>query len=134
MLQILVKNKQEHTFWVDNLYKSGFWSWLYFNFRWLYLANKKQSKDIDIKKQTDLSKNKGLENKAYEADEKDKDIQNSLNSNQKESDERINQSQIEIGFTESILCNSKLQQWDSYISKYSRCFHWDISAHTVNQN
>lgn len=82
-----------------------------FNFRWLYLANKKQSKDIDIKNKTDLTENKGVENKAYEADEKEqKHIQNSLNSNVTNRNERIIQSQIEMGFTESILCNSKLQQ------------------------
>ncbi|CAG9787165.1 unnamed protein product [Diatraea saccharalis] len=81
-------------------------------FLWLYLANKKHiqaNKDKEVENKTDKI---GIDNKAYETDEK-KSAEQHVN---KENDTRdhssiddVNQSQIEMGFTESMICTSKLQ-------------------------
>lgn len=85
-----------------------------FFFRWLYLANKKhsQSENADainnkeIKEESKPEK-AGVENKAFEADEK-KNVENDNANNVTETLDNVNQSQIEMGFTESMLCTSKL--------------------------
>lgn len=84
----------------------------FFCFRWLYLANKKhgtQNSDMNNKEIKEESKPEkvGVENKAFEADEK-KTINNEITNNATENIDSVNQSQIEMGFTESMLCTSKL--------------------------
>ncbi|XP_038218848.1 solute carrier family 46 member 3-like [Zerene cesonia] len=82
-------------------------------FLWLYLANKKyiateQANDTEKEnaKFEEKSMKNGLENKAFESDEKEK---NNIDSgNIADTDNVASQSQIEIGFTESMLCTSKL--------------------------
>ncbi|CAG4945130.1 unnamed protein product [Colias eurytheme] len=81
-------------------------------FLWLYLANKKYvatEQANDTEKDTKIeekSEKNGLENKAFESDEKEK---NNIDSgNIADTDNVASQSQIEIGFTESMLCTSKL--------------------------
>ncbi|XP_072950037.1 lysosomal proton-coupled steroid conjugate and bile acid symporter SLC46A3-like [Epargyreus clarus] len=66
-------------------------------FLWLYLANKKHN--VDTKKQSEVVNEKtGVENKAFQIDEKPTD---------KAENDDINQSQIEMGFTESMICTNK---------------------------
>ncbi|KAH9639369.1 hypothetical protein HF086_002058 [Spodoptera exigua] len=77
-------------------------------FLWLYLANKKHIQanlDNEAKLRADAEKT-GVENKAYETDETEK----KANANTTEDkEETVLQSQIEMGFIESIVNNSKVQ-------------------------
>ncbi|XP_004930683.2 lysosomal proton-coupled steroid conjugate and bile acid symporter SLC46A3 [Bombyx mori] len=87
-------------------------------FMWLYLANKKYSKRQDPKiekpieiKASEMLEKSGVDNKAYVADSeanKQENMEKQLNVPET-SIENVNQSQIEMGFTESMLCNSKIQ-------------------------
>ncbi|KAM3966882.1 putative peptidoglycan muropeptide transporter SLC46 [Aphomia sociella] len=90
-------------------------------FLWLYLANKKHIKaeaDTATKENSarieEKSEKTGLENKAFETDETItsdmKKVQNTIQTQgaNEKADDNINQSQIEMGFTESMLCTSKL--------------------------
>lgn len=52
---------------------------------------------------------KGVENKAYEADEQDRTRNLQVLNEIPENKEESVQSQIEMGLTESMMCNSKLQ-------------------------
>ncbi|RVE53552.1 hypothetical protein evm_001693 [Chilo suppressalis] len=84
-------------------------------FLWLYLANKKQiqgEKSKGVNESGDVANEKGIDNKAYETDEKkitnpqvnkENDTQGHTNS------DSVNQSQIEMGFTESMMCTRKLE-------------------------
>ncbi|XP_059058574.1 lysosomal proton-coupled steroid conjugate and bile acid symporter SLC46A3-like [Achroia grisella] len=90
-------------------------------FLWLYLANKKQIKAEEataakenVARTEETPEKTGLENKAFETDEivssDNKKVQN-INTTQalnEKANDNINQSQIEMGFTESMLCTSKL--------------------------
>ncbi|KAJ0177869.1 hypothetical protein K1T71_006742 [Dendrolimus kikuchii] len=72
--------------------------------------DKKNEKEIESR--INEAPERGVENKAYEADETDKNNEkstNTLNQNIPEENNDNVQSQIEMGFTESMLCNSKLQ-------------------------
>lgn len=89
-------------------------------FLWLYLANKKQIQaTIDKKNEKEIEAKiteapvKGVENKAFVDDDVEKSNQKLPNAvskvaNPEESTDNV-QSQIEMGFTESMLCNSKVQ-------------------------
>ncbi|XP_045449252.1 solute carrier family 46 member 3-like [Melitaea cinxia] len=87
-------------------------------FLWLYLANKKYN---DANSQQNLREAQvaehkpekiGIDNKAFENEDKSKIPNNTDPSNQLEDTEKfektVSQSQIEMGFTESMLCTSKL--------------------------
>lgn len=83
---------------------------IYFS-SWLYLANKKQiqatldkNNEREVESRINEAPEKGMDNKAYEADE----TTNASNEDVPEENNDV-QSQIEIGFTESMICNSKLQ-------------------------
>ncbi|XP_053605348.1 probable peptidoglycan muropeptide transporter SLC46 [Plodia interpunctella] len=86
-------------------------------FLWLYLANKKHGTPTYNSKENEdgvKSENKpektGAENKAFQEDEKvvsEKDGTPQTQQNTKENDD-VKQSQIEMGFTESMMCTSKL--------------------------
>lgn len=76
------------------------------HFRWLYLANKKHIQanlDKEAESRTNTEKI-GMENKAYETDETEKKTNTTTDST-----DSVTQSQIEIGFIESIVNNSKVQ-------------------------
>ncbi|CAH2085411.1 unnamed protein product [Euphydryas editha] len=92
-------------------------------FLWLYLANKKYNEaNIQQKtKEASVVENKpdkiGIDNKGFQNEDKSKTESNQVpnnidHSNQMEESEKfestISQSQIEMGFTESMLCTSKL--------------------------
>lgn len=90
------------------------------NYRWLYLANKKhaQAESTENNKESnDNVENKqekaGIDNKAFEAGEikhinDNKYQDNSSPNTVNENIDNVNQSQIEMGFTESMICTSKL--------------------------
>lgn len=74
----------------------------------MYLANKKHIQanlDNEAKLRADAEK-VGIENKAYETDETEK--KENVNTTE-EKEETVLQSQIEMGFIESIVNNSKVQ-------------------------
>lgn len=76
-----------------------------YHFRWLYLANKKHIQS-NLDKEAELKANTekiGMENKAYETDE----IEKKTTTDDK--NDIVTQSQIEIGFIESMVNNSKVQ-------------------------
>ncbi|XP_026318589.1 solute carrier family 46 member 3-like [Hyposmocoma kahamanoa] len=84
-------------------------------FLWLYLANKKQERAENKEKEMTLgdkaTKQKmGIENKAFEAEEskirKNKEYANNAGSDLDK--DNVTQSQIEMGFTESMVCSNKL--------------------------
>lgn len=84
-------------------------------FLWLYLANKKHSnatyqENIKNPKTDDIPVKNGIENKAFEAE--DSKLPPKLDANQAQMadtlESSVNQSQIEMGFTESMICTSKL--------------------------
>ncbi|XP_046967216.1 solute carrier family 46 member 3-like [Vanessa cardui] len=86
-------------------------------FLWLYMANKKHSNANAQQKATEnpipdeKPEKIGIENKAFESEEKTKISSKTEPTDKKEPEnEDINtsQSQIEMGFTESMLCTSKL--------------------------
>ncbi|KAL0881785.1 hypothetical protein ABMA27_001566 [Loxostege sticticalis] len=89
-------------------------------FLWLYLANKKhaQAESTENNKESnDNVENKqekaGIDNKAFEAGETkhindNKYQDNSSPNTVNENIDNVNQSQIEMGFTESMICTSKL--------------------------
>ncbi|XP_031763048.2 solute carrier family 46 member 3-like isoform X2 [Galleria mellonella] len=90
-------------------------------FLWLYLANKKQinaeaaaAVKENMARTEEKQEKTGLENKAFETDETtSSDTKKVQDTNQtqvinEKADDNINQSQIEMGFTESMLCTSKL--------------------------
>ena len=83
--------------------------------RWLYLANKKHGnvthqENIKNAKTDDMPVKNGIENKAFEAE--DSKLPSKLDANEAQMadslESSVNQSQIEMGFTESMLCTSKL--------------------------
>lgn len=78
------------------------------SFRWLYLANKKhaaeQQEANDRAKTEESLEKSGIDNKAYEAEEKNKTTDGNLT----EETPTANPSQIEMGFTESMVSSSKL--------------------------
>ncbi|XP_068623606.1 lysosomal proton-coupled steroid conjugate and bile acid symporter SLC46A3-like [Battus philenor] len=78
-------------------------------FLWLYLANKKYTastndKENEMKSQSEVEKN-GVENKAFDADEDNINKNKGLETIDISNNDNITQSQIEIGFTESMLCS-----------------------------
>lgn len=83
-------------------------------FRWLYLANKKQERAENKENETtfaDKAHKTGVENKAFEAEENNIKMKNKENTIQATSDldkDNVKQSQIEMGFTESMVCSNKL--------------------------
>lgn len=83
-------------------------------FRWLYLANKKQEREENKEKETsfgDKAHKIGVENEAFESEEKNMKMRNKEIINEATSDldkDNITQSQIEMGLTESMACSNKL--------------------------
>ncbi|XP_013192361.1 probable peptidoglycan muropeptide transporter SLC46 [Amyelois transitella] len=84
-------------------------------FLWLYLANKKHGtptydpKGQDDSVITEKPEKIGVENKAFQADEKPAAKEKPQNQQDVATDkDDVNQSQIEMGFTESMMCTSKL--------------------------
>ncbi|CAH2266094.1 solute carrier family 46 member 3-like [Pararge aegeria] len=83
-------------------------------FIWLYLANKKhisQTTQQDGNDKANLEEKQeknGIDNKAYEAEERNKPTSKVDANSHEEVNTNLNQSQIEMGFTESMLCTSKL--------------------------
>lgn len=76
----------------------------------MYLANKKHNTATNAKDKTEdkVEAVKGLDNKAYEAEDQDKKNIQGLNKYPENKEDSV-QSQIEMGLTESMMCNSKLQ-------------------------
>ncbi|CAB3250819.1 unnamed protein product [Arctia plantaginis] len=72
-------------------------------FFWLWLANKKHNVDHAPPKSSEINEKSGIENKAFEAEDSEK----KADCNQKvDSKDSVTQSQIEMGFLESIVNNS----------------------------
>uniref|UniRef100_S4NUP4 Uncharacterized protein n=1 Tax=Pararge aegeria TaxID=116150 RepID=S4NUP4_9NEOP len=80
----------------------------------MYLANKKhisQTTQQDGNDKANLEEKQeknGIDNKAYEAEERNKPTSKVDANSHEEVNTNLNQSQIEMGFTESMLCTSKL--------------------------
>lgn len=79
-------------------------------FFWLWIANKKHNVDNPVRSipNDDLDK-AGVDNKAYNADDAEKKSQNPSDIQAEDTKDSVTQSQIEMGFIESIVNNSKVQ-------------------------
>ncbi|XP_037296821.1 solute carrier family 46 member 3 [Manduca sexta] len=86
-------------------------------FLWLYLANKKylasensKSNEKELEsKAAEMVEKAGVDNRAYVPEEENKTKSQNTSQAAPDNDSCVNQSQIEMGFTESMLCNSKVQ-------------------------